>query len=160
GVELDAASVDHCNHMSDADVEALAGSATVATVLPGADFSTRSVYADARRMIDAGVVVALATDCNPGSSFTTSMPFCIAVAVRDMNFTPAQALWAATAGGAAALRRSDVGVIAVGRRADFVRLEAPSYINLADRPGVPLVADIVKAGQHLPHSYNNVESRS
>ncbi len=111
GVELDAASVDHCNHMSDADVEALAGSATVATVLPGADFSTRSVYADARRMIDAGVVVALATDCNPGSSYTTSMPFCIAVAVRDMHLTPAEALWAATAGGARALRRDDIGVL-------------------------------------------------
>ena len=118
GVQLDAASVDHCNHMSDADVDVLAGSATVATVLPGADFSSRSVYADARRMIDAGVVVALATDCNPGSSYTTSMPFCIAVAVRDMHLTPAEALWSATAGGARALRRDDIGVLAVGRAAD------------------------------------------
>lgn len=140
GAELDAASVDHCNHMSDADVEALAGSATVATVLPGADFSTRSVYADARRMIDAGVVVALATDCNPGSSYTTSMPFCIAVAVRDMHLTPAEALWAATSGGARALRRDDVGVLSVGKRADFAVLAAPSYIHLAYRPGVALVS--------------------
>lgn len=139
GVQLDAASVDHCSHMSEADVEALAGSATVATVLPGADFSTRSVYADARRMIDAGVAVALATDCNPGSSYTTSMPFCIAVAVRDMHLTPAEALWAATAGGARALRRDDIGVLAVGKRADFAVIAAPSYVHLAYRPGVALV---------------------
>jgi imidazolonepropionase len=140
GVELDAASVDHCNHMSDADVETLAGSATVATVLPGADFSTRGVYADARRMIDAGVVVALATDCNPGSSYTTSMPFCIAVAVRDMHLTSAEALWAATAGGARALRRDDIGMLAVGKRADFAVIAAPSYVHLAYRPGVALVS--------------------
>ena len=98
-------------------------------------------------MIDAGVTVALATDCNPGSSFTTSMPFCIAVAVRDMNFTPAQALWSATAGGAAALRRDDVGTLAQGMRADFVALDAPSYIHLAYRPGVPLVRDVVTGGR-------------
>jgi imidazolonepropionase len=98
-------------------------------------------------MIDAGVTVAIATDCNPGSSFTTSMPFCIAVAVRDMKFTPAEALWAATAGGAAALRRDDVGVLAPGKRADFVCLDAPSYIHLAYRPGVPLIRDVVRAGQ-------------
>jgi imidazolonepropionase len=146
GVELDAASVDHCNHMSDADVDALAGSGTVATVLPGADFSTRSVYADARRMIDAGVVVALATDCNPGSSYTTSMPFCIAVAVRDMHLTPAEALWAATAGGARALRRDDIGVLAVGKRADFAVIAAPSYVHLAYRPGVGLVSATWKSG--------------
>ena len=134
--------------MSDADVEALAGSATVATVLPGADFSTRSVYADARRMIDAGVVVAIATDCNPGSSYTTSMPFCIAVAVRDMHLTPAEALWAATAGGARALRRDDIGVLAVGKRADFAVIAAPSYVHLAYRPGVALVTRNLEVG-HL-----------
>jgi imidazolonepropionase len=147
-VEMGAASVDHCTYATDADVDALAGAAdaTVATLLPGAEFSTRAQYPDATRLIDAGATVALATDCNPGSSFTTSMPFCIAVAVRDMKFTPAQALWAATAGGAAALRRNDVGVLAAGRRADFIRLEAPSYIHLAYRPGVPLVADVVRAG--------------
>jgi imidazolonepropionase len=98
-------------------------------------------------MIDAGVTVAIATDCNPGSSFTTSMPFCIAVAVRDMHFTPAEALWSATAGGAAALRRDDIGALAPGKRADFVRLDAPSYVHLAYRPGVPLVRDVVVGGQ-------------
>jgi imidazolonepropionase len=149
GVELDAASVDHCNHMSDADVDLLAGSATVATVLPGADFSTRGVYADARRMIDAGVVVAIATDCNPGSSYTTSMPFCIAVAVRDMRLTPAEALWAATAGGARALRRADIGVLAPGKRGDFAVIAAPSYVHLAYRPGVALVSATWKSDRDL-----------
>jgi imidazolonepropionase len=146
-VELGAASVDHCTYATDADIEALACGSTVATLLPGAEFSTRAPWPDARRMIDAGVTVAIATDCNPGSSFTTSMPFCIAVAVRDMKFTPAEALWAATAGGAAALRRDDVGVLAPGKRADFVCLDAPSYIHLAYRPGVPLIRDVVRAGQ-------------
>src|SRR4051812_32303753 len=147
-VEMGAASVDHCTHASDADIEALAAAAdtTVATLLPGAEFSTRAKWPDARRFLDAGATVALATDCNPGSSFTTSMAFCIAVAVRDMNFSPAEALWSATAGGAAALRRDDVGVLSVGRRADFVRLDAPSYLHLAYRPGVPLVGDVVVAG--------------
>jgi imidazolonepropionase len=158
-VELKAASVDHCTYATDDDVDALAGAAatTVATLLPGAEFSTRAQYPDGKRLIDAGATVALATDCNPGSSFTTSMPFCIAVAVRDMNFTPAQAVWAATAGGAAALRRGDVGVLAPGRRADFVRLDAPSHIHLAYRPGVPLVRDVVRAGEHL---FENLETRS
>ncbi|MEU8167862.1 imidazolonepropionase, partial [Micromonospora sp. NPDC049004] len=127
GVELGAASVDHCTHLSDADIDALAGTAhsdgsgtsTVATLLPGAEFSTRSPYPDARRLLDAGVTVALATDCNPGSSYTSSMPFCIALAVREMRMTPAEALWAATAGGARALRRDDVGVLIPGARADL-----------------------------------------
>ncbi|OZD01377.1 imidazolonepropionase [Rhodococcus sp. 06-235-1A] len=138
-VELEAASVDHCTYTSDADVEALAAasSTTVATLLPGAEFSTRATWPDARTLLDAGATVALATDCNPRSSYTSSMAFCIAVAVRDMHFTPAQALWSATAGGAAALRRDDIGVLSVGRRADFLRLDAPSYIHLAYRPGVP-----------------------
>jgi len=151
-VELEAASVDHCTYASDADLEALAAAAdtTVATLLPGAEFSTRATWPDARRFFDAGATVALATDCNPGSSFTSSMSFCIAVAVRDMYFTPAQALWSATAGGAAALRRDDVGVLAVGRRADFVALDAPSYVHLAYRPGVPLVRDVIANGVPLP----------
>jgi imidazolonepropionase len=147
-VEIGAASVDHCTYASDADVEALAAAAdqTVATLLPGAEFSTRARWPDARRFIDAGATLALATDCNPGSSFTSSMSFCIAVAVRDMYFTPAQALWSATAGGAAALRRSDIGVLEVGRQADFIALDAPSYVHLAYRPGVPLVRDVIKGG--------------
>ena len=145
-VELGAASADHCTHLSDADVCALASSRTVATLLPGAEFSTRAVYPDARRLLDAGATVALSTDCNPGSSFTSSVPFCIAVAVREMGMTPDEALWAATAGGAAALRRSDVGSLRVGARADLVLLDAPSHVHLAYRPGVPLVAAVWRAG--------------
>lgn len=146
GVELRAASVDHCNHVDDADLDALASSDTVATVLPAADFSTRSSYADARRMLDAGVTVAIATDCNPGTSFTTSMAFCLALAVREMRLTPAEALWAATAGGARSLRRDDVGVVRPGARADFAVLDAPSYVHLAYRPGVPLVSQTWRRG--------------
>ncbi|MFB9234036.1 imidazolonepropionase [Plantactinospora siamensis] len=146
GVELDAASVDHCTHLSDADVEALAGSDTVATLLPGAEFSTRSPYPDARRLLDAGATVALATDCNPGSSYTSSMPFCVALAVREMRMTPAEAVWAATAGGARALRRDDVGVLRVGARADLLILDAPSHLHLAYRPGVPLIRQILHNG--------------
>jgi imidazolonepropionase len=145
-VELGAASADHCTHLSDADVDALANSATVATLLPGAEFSTRSPYPDARRLIDAGARVALATDCNPGSSFTSSMAFCIALAVREMRMTPAEAVEAATAGGADALRRSDIGRIAVGARADLVVLDAPSYVHLAYRPGTPLIETVVRGG--------------
>jgi imidazolonepropionase len=145
-VELDAASVDHCTFLSDADVAALAGSNTVATLLPGVEFSTRQPYPDGRRLLDAGATVALASDCNPGSSFTSSMPFCVAVAVRDMGMTPAEALWAATAGGAAALRRTDIGVIAAGNRADLTLLSADSYVHLAYRPGVPLVRTVWKDG--------------
>ncbi|HYX97380.1 MAG TPA: imidazolonepropionase [Geodermatophilus sp.] len=137
-VELGAASVDHCTHLTDADVDALADGSTVATLLPGAEFSTRSPYPDARRLLSAGVTVALATDCNPGTSFTSSMPFCIALAVREMGMTPAEALWAATAGGAAALRRPDVGHLGPGARADLAVLDAPSHRYLAYRPGVPL----------------------
>jgi imidazolonepropionase len=138
-VELGAASADHCTHLTDADVDALAGGTTVATLLPGVEFSTRSPYPDARRLLDAGVTVALATDCNPGSCFTSSMAFCIALAVREMRMTPAEALWSATAGGAAALRRTDVGHLGVGARADLAVVDAPSYRHLAYRPGVPLV---------------------
>jgi imidazolonepropionase len=148
-VQMGAASVDHCTFATDADIEAMAAGDTVATLLPGAEFSTRAPWPDARRMIEAGVTVAIATDCNPGSSFTTSMPFCIAVGVRDMKFTPAEALWAATAGGAAALRRDDIGVLAPGKRADFVCLDAPSYIHLAYRPGVPLIRTVVRGGQQV-----------
>jgi imidazolonepropionase len=139
GVELGAAAVDHCTFLSSADVDALASSATVATLLPGVEFSTRQPYPDARRLLDAGATVAIATDCNPGSSYTSSMPFCIAVAVRDMGMSPREALDAATSGGAAALRRTDVGSIEMGKRSDVVVLDAPSYVHLAYRPGVPLI---------------------
>lgn len=145
-VELGAASVDHCTHLGDDDIEALAGSGTVATLVPGAEFSTRSTYAPARRLWDAGVTVAIASDCNPGSSYTTSIPLMIALAVREMGMTPGQAVWAATAGGAASLRRGDIGVIAPGRRADLIALDAPSHVHLAYRPGVPLVSRVWRAG--------------
>jgi imidazolonepropionase len=138
-VELDCASADHCTHFDQADIDALAGSNTVATLLPGAEFSTRASYPDARKLWDAGVKVAIATDCNPGSSYTTSMPFAIAVAVRDMHFTVEQAIWSATMGGAKALRRGDVGAIKVGMRADLIDLNAPSALHLAYRPGVNLI---------------------
>lgn len=145
-VELDCASADHCTHLSQADIDALAGSNTVATLLPGAEFSTRSPYPDARRLLEAGVTVAIATDCNPGSSYTTSMPFCVAVAVRDMHMTPAEALWSATAGGARALRRPDVGHLGVGAKANFVVLNAPSFLHLAYRPGVNLISQTIIEG--------------
>jgi imidazolonepropionase len=148
-VELDCASVDHCTHLSDQDIELLAVSNTVATLLPGAEFSTRSPYPDAKKLFAAGVTVALATDCNPGSSFTTSMPFCIAVAVRDMGFTIDQAVWSATRGGAMALRDSSRGSLAVGSRADFAILDAPSHLFLAYRPGVQLVASTYVAGKKV-----------
>jgi len=145
-VELGAASIDHGTYLTDDDVTALAGSETVLTLLPGVEFSTRQPYPDARRLIDAGVTVAIACDTNPGSSFTSSMPFCIAVAVRDMRMTVAEAIHAATAGGAAALRRTDIGRIAPGMRADLVLLKSPSRVHLAYRPGVPLVDAVWKDG--------------
>ncbi|MFF9341078.1 MULTISPECIES: imidazolonepropionase [unclassified Streptomyces] len=145
-VELDAASADHCTHLTDADVDALASGNTVATLLPGAEFSTRAQWPDARRLLDAGVTVALSTDCNPGSSFTSSVPFCVALAVRDMGMTPDEAVWSATAGGAAALRRTDVGRLSPGARADLTVLDAPSHVHLAYRPGVPLVTEVWRGG--------------
>jgi imidazolonepropionase len=141
-VAYDAASADHCTFLTGADVDALANSNTVATLLPGVEFSTRQPYPDARRLIDAGATVAIATDCNPGSCYTSSMAFCVAVAVRDMRMTPDEAVWAATAGGAKALRRSDVGHLGIGARADLQLLDAPSAVHLAYRPGVPLVTNV------------------
>jgi imidazolonepropionase len=156
-VELGAASADHCTFLTDADVDALAAAApsasapgTVATLLPGAEFGTRQPYPDARRLLDAGVAVALASDCNPGSSYTSSLPFCVALAVRDMHMTTSEAVWAATAGGALALRRTDVGYLAPGARADLLMLDAPSHAYLAYRPGVPLVHTVYQAGAAQP----------
>ncbi|KZE91512.1 imidazolonepropionase [Microbacterium sp. TNHR37B] len=145
-VAVGAASVDHCTYLSDDDVALLAASSTVATLLPGVEFSTRQPYPDARRLIDAGVTVALASDCNPGSSFTSSLPLMIALAVREMGMTPAEAVWAATAGGARALRRDDVGHLGAGARADLVVLDAPTRVHLAYRPGVPLVQAVYADG--------------
>jgi imidazolonepropionase len=141
-----AASVDHCTYLTDADVDAITSTEMVATLLPGAEFSTRHPYPDARRLLAAGASVALATDCNPGSSFTSSMAFCIALAVREMKMTTEEAIWSATAGGARALRRTDVGHLGTGARADLILLDAPSHAYLAYRPGVPLVAAVWQAG--------------
>jgi imidazolonepropionase len=145
-VETGAASVDHCTYLSDADIEALASSDTVATFLPATDFSTRQPYPDARRVIDAGANVAIATNLNPGSSYTSSMSFCIALAVRDLKMTADEALQAATLGGARALRRNDIGRLSPGLRADAVVLDAPSHAHLVYRPGVPLIAATFVAG--------------
>lgn len=147
--ELGAAAADHCTYLADADVDALASSGVVAGLLPGVEFSTRSPYPSGRRLLDAGVTIALATDCNPGSSYTSSMPFCIALAVREMGLSPAEALRAATLGGALSLQREDIGRLAVGMRADFVVLEAPSHVHLAYRPGVPIVASTWKRGHQV-----------
>lgn len=145
--ELGLVAVDHCTHLTDADVAALADSGCVATLLPGVEFSTRSRYPRARDLIDAGARVALASDCNPGSCYTSSMPLCIALAVREMHLTVAEAVEAATLGGARALGLDDVGHLRVGARADFTVLAAPSYRHLAYRPGVPLVRQTFVAGR-------------
>jgi imidazolonepropionase len=144
-VDLDCASVDHCTYLEDSDIDLLSASATVATLLPGAEFSTRSPYPSARRLLDARATVALATDCNPGSSYVTSMAFIIALAVREMAMTVDEALWAATKGGALALRRDDVGHLGVGARANFAVLDAPRAAHLAYRPGAQLVASTHRA---------------
>ena len=143
--ELGAAAADHCTYLTDADVAALADSGVVAGLLPGVEFSTRHPYPDARRLLDAGVRIAIATDCNPGTSYTSSMPFCIALGVREMGLTPTEALYAATAGGATSLRRTDVGHLRPGARADLLILDAPSHVHLAYRPGVPLVRRVLTA---------------
>jgi imidazolonepropionase len=148
-VQIGAASADHCTYLEPADVDALVGSRTVATLLPGVEFSTRHPYPDARRLLDAGATVALASDCNPGSCFTSSVAFCIALAVREMRMTTQEAVWAATAGGARALRRTDVGHLGVGARADLIMLDAPSHAYLAYRPGVPLVASVWQGGERV-----------
>ncbi len=142
-----AAAADHCTYLTDTDIDALASTGVVAGLLPAVEFSTRSPYPDARRLLDAGVTVALATDCNPGSGYSSSMPLCVALAVREMHMTPAEAVWSATAGGAASLRRTDVGRLVPGARADLAVLEAPSYIHLAYRPGVPLVTQTFVGGR-------------
>lgn len=144
-VELGCASVDHCTYIDDRDIDLLSGAATVATLLPGAEFSTRSPYPSARRMLDAGVTVALASDCNPGSSYVTSMAFVIAIAVREMAMSVDEALFASTKGGALALRRDDVGFLGVGARADFAILDAPRAAHLAYRPGGNVVASTHRA---------------
>jgi imidazolonepropionase len=148
-IELGAASADHLSASTDADIEALAASKTVATLLPGAEFSTQHEGKLGRRFLDAHAQVAIATDCNPGSSFTISMPFCIAAAVSLLGFTVEEAVHAATAGGAAALRRSDIGNLAIGSTADIAILKSPSYIHLAYRPGAYLIETTLKSGRKV-----------
>jgi imidazolonepropionase len=145
-LELGAISADHLSASTDEDIAALAASSIVATLLPGAEFSTQHEGKLGRRFLDAGARVAIATDCNPGSSFTTSMPFCIAAAVSLLGFTVEEAVRAATLGGARALGRTDIGKIGVGTRADFALLSTPSYIHLAYRPGVNIVSQTYKSG--------------
>ena len=149
GVELGVASVDHVSHVSEEDIEALSTSKVVATLLPGAEFSTRSAYPDVRPLLEASITVAIASDCNPGSSYTTSMAFIIAIAVREMHFSPEQAIWSATMGGAKALLREDIGHLGEGACADFQILNAPSYIHLAYRPGVNVVEQVWRNGLQL-----------
>ncbi len=144
--QLSAASADHLTHLGPGDAQALADAGVVATLVPVADLSTRSPWPDARELLDAGATVALATDCNPGTSFTTNMPVVIALAVTAMRMTPAEAVWSATAGSARALQRADVGTLQQGARADLVVLDAPSHVHLAYRPGVPLVRTVIAAG--------------
>lgn len=145
-VEVGAASVDHCTYLTPADVAALAGSDTVATLLPACDLSTRQPLPEVRALLDAGVTVALASNCNPGSSYTSSMAFCVTTAVLQMRMTVEEAVRAATLGGAQALRRDDVGVLRPGSRADVHVLDAPSTTHLAYRPGVPLTWAVWRAG--------------
>jgi imidazolonepropionase len=148
--ELGAASVDHVNHVSRGDVDALAGSGVTAVLLPAADLSTRQPLAPARLLADAGVPLAIASNCNPGSSYTTSMAFCVATAVLQQHLTVAEALWAATRGGARVLGRDEgpdaVGAVRVGGRADLHVLDAPSAVHLVYRPGVPLTRAVRSAG--------------
>ena len=144
--ELGAASADHLTYLTEDDIWALSDAGVVATLLPVADLSTREPWPDARALIEAGTTVALATDCNPGTSFTTNMPIVVALAVTAMRMTPAEAVWSATAGGARALQRDDVGTLQQGARADLVILDAPSHVHLAYRPGVPLVRTVIKGG--------------
>ncbi len=149
GVELDAASVDHVTYLSSTDIDLLAGSKTVVTLLPAAEFSTRSKYSNARPLLEAGIEVALATDCNPGSAFTTNIPFVIALAVRELFFSPEQAVWSATKGGAMALRRADIGHLGLSAKADFSILSTPSYLHIAYRPGVPLIDEVWRHGVRI-----------
>jgi len=145
-VDLGAASVDHCTYLSAKDVELLAGSDTVATLLPACDLSTRQPLPNARGLLDAGATVALASNCNPGSSYTSSMAFCVTTAVLQMRMSVEEAVRAATLGGAQALRRDDIGVLRPGARADVHVLNAPSTTHLAYRPGVPLTRAVWRAG--------------
>jgi imidazolonepropionase len=153
GVELaceaGAASADHCTHLTAADIDSLASSGTVATLLPTSDFCTRQPYPNGRGLLDAGAVVALASNCNPGSSYSISMPLALALAVRYCGLTVDEAILAATVGGAAALQRTDVGTLGPGARADAVVIDAPHPDHLVYRVGTPLVAGVLREGNSV-----------
>ncbi len=145
--EVGAASADHLDHATDGDLRALADAGTAAVLLPTVSFSMRLPYPDARRVWDSGATVALATDCNPGTSYVETMPLVIALASLEMGLTPEEAVWAATRGAALSLRLEDRGVIAPGAVADLVVLDAPSYTHLPYRPDGGLVSQVVKRGR-------------
>ena len=148
-VDTGAAAVDHCNHLTDTDILALAGSSTVATLLPATDLVAGRPPAPGRRLIDAGVSIALASGADPGTSYTSSMNLVVALGVLRGGLTPAEAVHAGTAGGARALRRTDVGTITVGARADLHVLNAPSHAYLAYRPGMPLTHSVYQHGNRV-----------
>jgi imidazolonepropionase len=149
-VACGAASVDHATHLTDDDVDALAGSDTVAVLLPACDLATRQPPPPVRRLLDAGASVALASNANPGSCYTTSMGLCVALAVLQAGLAVDEAVRAATVGGAQALGRHDVGHLRVGARADLQILDAPGVAYLAQRPGVPLTAAVWRSGRRVP----------
>ena len=148
---LNAASADHLMRISDGGIAALAASNTVATLLPATSFFLMSdCYAPARRLIEAGAIVALATDCNPGTAMTESMPMAMQLAALRMNMTVEESLTAATLNGAAALGLADeIGSIEAGKRADFVLLDAPSYFHVVYHFGVNLVRSVFRDGESL-----------
>ena len=145
--ELGAVSADHLDYVTEADAAALAAAGTVATLVPGASFQLRSPQAPGPMLREAGVTVALATDCNPGTSYIESMPFVVALAVTQMGLTVEQAVWAATRGGALSLGMDDRGRLAPGDRADLIVLDAPSVAHLAYRPATPLVSTVITGGR-------------
>jgi imidazolonepropionase len=147
--EIGAASADHLDHATEADAGALRDAGVVATLLPAASFSMRTAQAPGRMLWDAGVVVALATDCNPGTSHVESMPFVIALACLEMGLTPEEAVWAATLGGARALRLDDRGAVVPGALADMIVLDAPSHLHIPYRPGTDLIWKVMKRGEFL-----------
>jgi imidazolonepropionase len=144
--EIGAASADHLDHATPADAEWLANAGTAAVLVPGASFQLRGPQAPGPMLWKAGVTVALATDCNPGTSYVESMPFVVALGVVQMGLTTEQATWAATRGGALSLGLGDRGRLREGDRADLVVLEAPSHRHLAYRPASDLVAGVVAGG--------------
>lgn len=144
--DLGCLSADHLVHVSPEDARALAGAGVVAVLLPSTSFCLRSAYAPARMLLDAGVEIALATDCNPGTSYTTSMSFVVALACSAYGLSVDEAVRAATEGGAHALGRSDIGHLRHGARGDLVVLDGEHWVDLAYHPGMPQVAAVVKAG--------------